>query len=262
MITRGSLALSNAYDSPASEWERLVADLFGEVVGVAPVGATDNFFDLGGDLLIAETLSLLISERSGTEFEISTLIDHGSPRQIANLLEQGGKEKSPNVGGVAGSRPRIFIIPGRNGFILPPPDVPAGLCRGAGTVPVRASRASWWEMLSRVEDIAAAYVGELTQAYPEGPIFIAAFCVGGLIAVETAAQLADRGRQLQQMVLLDPGTPKARPVKLKRELKLRDGVKEKRRTAEIRFNCNCGCIGGAGSWPASLLERRALLIRS
>jgi thioesterase domain-containing protein len=55
-----------------------------------------------------------------------------------------------------------------------------------------------------IEEIAAAYVVQLGDEYPQGPIFLAAFCAGGLIALEMAAQLAEMGRPISHLVLLDP----------------------------------------------------------
>jgi thioesterase domain-containing protein len=56
----------------------------------------------------------------------------------------------------------------------------------------------------RIEDIAAVYVSELTEEYPQGPVLLAAFCAGSLIALEMAAQLAAIGRPPRELVLLDP----------------------------------------------------------
>jgi thioesterase domain-containing protein len=75
----------------------------------------------------------------------------------------------------------------------------------------------------RLEDIAAVYVAQLVERYPRGPILIVSFCVGALIALEMAAQLAARGRPITQLVLLDPSLPKNRGVDLKRERKRKAG---------------------------------------
>ena len=71
----------------------------------------------------------------------------------------------------------------------------------------------------RIEDIAAVYVAQLVERYPQGPILIVSFCAGALIALEMAAQLAVRGRPIMQLVMLDPSLPKNRGVDLKRERK-------------------------------------------
>src|SRR5262245_58836667 len=61
----------------------------------------------------------------------------------------------------------------------------------------------------RIEDIASVYVAQLEQNYKSGPIFVASFCMGALIALEMAAQLEKKGRPIHQLVLLDPGVPKS-----------------------------------------------------
>jgi thioesterase domain-containing protein len=109
----------------------------------------------------------------------------------------------------------------------------------------------------RLEDIAAVYVAQLVERYPRGPILIVSFCVGALIALEMAAQLAARGRPITQLVLLDPSLPKNRGVDLKRERK-RD-ARTARRPCRIRFACEgCGrrCATPRGGSPAGARTRQ------
>ena len=80
MITRESLGLATPYEAPSGELEKLIAGAFAEVFELDKVGANDEFFDIGGDSLLAETLSIVISERTGRDFQISALIEHGSPK--------------------------------------------------------------------------------------------------------------------------------------------------------------------------------------
>ena len=68
--------------------------IFAQALGVERVGANDDFFDLGGDSLGAEIISMNISERTGHAFELSALVEHGSPRKIAALLEICQKRRS------------------------------------------------------------------------------------------------------------------------------------------------------------------------
>ena len=69
---RVNLALSMPYVAPNGELETLIAKLFAEVLTVDHVGANDDFYELGGDLLLGEVLSMLISERTKFNFEISS----------------------------------------------------------------------------------------------------------------------------------------------------------------------------------------------
>jgi thioesterase domain-containing protein/acyl carrier protein len=206
LIARTELGLSTPYEVPEGELEILVAGIFAEVFDVDTIGANDDFFDIGGDSLVAETLSLAISEQTGRDFQLSALVEHGSPRKIVALLT---KKLSKTDAATVITRPPIFIVHGRDGLTFPSPEFRRALAddqklymfelpgiRGIG------------HCYERIEDIASVYVSELEQTYQEGPIFLASFCMGALIALEMAAQLAKKGRPIRQLVLLDPGIPK------------------------------------------------------
>src|SRR4249919_619626 len=101
MITRESLGLQTPYELPAGKLEGLIARVFAEVFELDRIGAADKFFDVGGDSLLGEVLSEQISQRTGQDFKISDLFEHGSPREIARFLS--GKSAQPAMG--AGGRP-------------------------------------------------------------------------------------------------------------------------------------------------------------
>jgi thioesterase domain-containing protein len=219
MIARESLGLGAAYETPASELEELIAGAFAEVFELDRVGANDEFFDIGGDSLRGEVLSGLISERTKRDFQISDLIEHTTPRQIARLL--GGKSKPAAQTG----RPPIFLVHGRLGYTLPKPEFRQAFAEGQELFVFELPGIRGGQSLDRTEDIAAVYVAKLVEHYPQGPILIASFCVGALIALEMASQLASMGRPVTQLVLLDPSLPEKRPVNVKRELKKKARMK-------------------------------------
>ena len=219
MITRESLGLGTSYETPAGEIEKLIAAAFAEVFELDRVGANDEFFDIGGDSLRGEVLSGLISERTKRDFQISDLIEHTTPRQIARLL--GGKSKPAAQTG----RPPIFLVHGRLGYTLPKPEFRQAFAEGQELFVFELPGIRGGQSLDRTEDIAAVYVAKLVEHYPQGPILIASFCVGALIALEMASQLASLGRPVAQLVLLDPSLPENRPVNVKRELKKKARMK-------------------------------------
>jgi thioesterase domain-containing protein len=56
-----------------------------------------------------------------------------------------------------------------------------------------------------VREIAAEYIRQLETEYPNGPVLLGGYCGGCIITLEMAAQLAEKGRPVLQMVLFDPG---------------------------------------------------------
>jgi acyl carrier protein len=91
LVRRASLALSTPYVAPVGELELQIAGIFAEVFTLDHIGANDDFYDLGGDSLLAEVLSLAISERTGHRLEMHSLFKHSSPRQVAAFLKTKSK---------------------------------------------------------------------------------------------------------------------------------------------------------------------------
>ncbi len=62
-----------------------------------------------------------------------------------------------------------------------------------------------------VEAMAATYAAAVTATQPEGPLALAGWSIGGVIAWELARQLARAGRQVETVLLLDTLAPGAHP---------------------------------------------------
>ena len=175
-VTRESLKLSTPYEVPDGALELNIAQAFAQVLNLEKVGANDDFFDLGGDSLLAEILSLAISERTGSAFQLSALLEYGSPRKIAALLE-GTSDALISTGTARETpRPPIFFVHGREGFTLLKPSFKRALADDQKLIMFELPGIRGGRSYERIEDIAAIYVGQLAEEYPQGPILLAAFC--------------------------------------------------------------------------------------
>ena len=89
--TRPSLAV--AYEPPVDEVERELADIWEELIGIAGLGVNDDFFELGGDSLVAVRLAARIRERFGIELNVRALFDCTTIARLAARVreELGGR---------------------------------------------------------------------------------------------------------------------------------------------------------------------------
>ncbi|MFC5743613.1 non-ribosomal peptide synthetase [Dyella tabacisoli] len=105
----GAAFLHRAYEPPQGDVERLLADLWQELLGIEQVGRRDHFFELGGNsLIVIQLLERLRRLGVGTEvrslFATPTLAELaltlGTHREIVvppNVIEPGGTAITPEM---------------------------------------------------------------------------------------------------------------------------------------------------------------------
>ncbi len=84
---------------PATAAEELLCDLFGQVLGIARVGAEDGFFELGGDSIMSMQL-VARARTAGLVFSPRDVFQARTPAALAAIAETAGPagEAVPDVG--------------------------------------------------------------------------------------------------------------------------------------------------------------------
>ncbi|HEX6042687.1 polyketide synthase [Longimicrobium sp.] len=77
-----------AYVEPRSDLEQAVAALYQRALGIAPIGADDDFFQMGGDSLIATQLLTALSERFRVDLPLRALFEAPTPGLLAVAIVQ------------------------------------------------------------------------------------------------------------------------------------------------------------------------------
>ncbi|MDW5330134.1 phosphopantetheine-binding protein [Plantactinospora sp. KLBMP9567] len=72
-VSRDDLEMASEYVPPRTELERRLIRMWSAKLGVAPIGVHDDFFELGGDSLLAADLQLDIDTELGVEATTGTL---------------------------------------------------------------------------------------------------------------------------------------------------------------------------------------------
>ena len=76
--------------SPRSETEKILADIWSEVLGIDRVSIYDNFFDLGGHSLLATQVTTRLRDRLGVELPLRYLFAKHTLVSLAHTIEEMG----------------------------------------------------------------------------------------------------------------------------------------------------------------------------
>jgi acyl carrier protein len=81
--------LNNSYLAPTNELEKQITEIWQEILGIAEIGIYDNFYELGGDSLIATQLVSRLRERFPVELPLrDLLLEAMIPVKQAEMIEQ------------------------------------------------------------------------------------------------------------------------------------------------------------------------------
>jgi acyl transferase domain-containing protein/thioesterase domain-containing protein/acyl carrier protein len=216
------------WKAPRTETEQLIAQMWGEMLGVARVSASDNFFDLGGHSLLAVQVINKLKRKTGKVLPLTALLEAPTVETLAALIEpppaagEGEAASAPAAaaGNAAtasapmartvvrirpgGDKRAIFFVHDGKGETLLYRTLALKLDAGHpiyGLQPEMRSDGSY--VHTRIVDMAAAHVDALRSVQPEGPYLLTGLCAGGVIAFEMARQLQDVGQQTLFVGIMD-----------------------------------------------------------
>ncbi|MDX6635362.1 MAG: acetoacetyl-CoA synthetase, partial [Solirubrobacterales bacterium] len=188
-----------------------VSLVFRDVLGVSSIDHAANFFDLGGTSRQSMTILRRLRNELRRPVPVDTFLAAPTVEGLAEALRRPavGGSRFPVLKAGEGSEPPLYLVHGVYGDV----DGYRGLCEHLDTrATVYGIEGSLIDPSGRaktIEEIAAENVAELCSFQPTGPVRLAGFSFGGLVAFEMARQLAQAGRTPEHLALLDVRPPKA-----------------------------------------------------
>jgi thioesterase domain-containing protein/acyl carrier protein len=204
---RSAAELSFTASASRDSLDLQLVKLWEKVLNVRPVGLRDNFFDLGGNSLVAVRLFSEMRKLFGRSFPLSVLFQAPTVEKLADIIRKEGWSSHwtslvPIQPG--GSKPPFFCVHGGGGNVL----IYRELARYLGAdYPFYGLQARGLDgksdYLTTTEAMAESYLREMRQLQPEGPYYLGGFCMGGQVAVEIAQRLVRDGQQVNLLFVID-----------------------------------------------------------
>jgi acyl transferase domain-containing protein/acyl carrier protein len=83
--------LSSVYVLPGNPTEQIIAEIWQQVLGIEKVGIHDNFFDLGGNSLLAVYVIARLRNAFPVEFPMASLFERPTVHLLSEMILEGGK---------------------------------------------------------------------------------------------------------------------------------------------------------------------------
>jgi thioesterase domain-containing protein/acyl carrier protein len=207
--------VDDRYMAPRDEFERCLCESWAAVLGLERVDIRENFFDLGGNSLLAVKVTSALDKELGINLDIAILSEHPTVEEFARVLEERaltklfGRQSCTHAQFLVRMRPGtserfpFFCLHGVGGSVLNisalamalPADLPFYCFQDKGL--------DGAEPFESVEETARCYVEEIRQVQPHGPYYLGGTCHGGRVAFEMARRFEELGESVATLVLID-----------------------------------------------------------
>ena len=171
-----------------------------------PISETDNFFDLGGDSMLAVAIFDQIERELGQKLPLTVIYDAPTIVSLATRLQQADPcESPPSVLLKPGtSAPPLFLAIGSGNISLHLSRLARALTSGHPVYGIKiGSFRETGRPYDRVEEIAANNIEVIRRLQPHGPYLLAGHSFGGLVMLEVARLLQKHGEEIALLALLD-----------------------------------------------------------
>jgi acyl-coenzyme A synthetase/AMP-(fatty) acid ligase/thioesterase domain-containing protein/acyl carrier protein len=199
----------DARRAPRDDLELKIAVLWADILDVDEIGVDDDFFELGGDSLDAESAMAALSEDLGLNLSTSVLLEAPTVGSFAQRIRTKRDARTTSTVvclRATGRRPTLFLVTGAGAQALTwlqlslalGPDQPVYAVQMQGLDDGRLPDYT-------LERAARRAVRAVRSVQPTGPYAIAGHSYGGLVAYEMAQQLSAEGQQVSPLALIDVG---------------------------------------------------------
>ena len=192
------------FAAPRSERETGLSAMWSDLLGGrGPIGVDDDFFEVGGDSLLAVELVARVAEATGVDIGAAEFAQRPTIAALAALID-GSPGLRAERGGDSAARILFFFHSDYGNTSVECLMLARKLGSDLRLVSMAPQGADGSPVPATIEEMAARHVGRLRALQPRGPYRLAGHCSAGVVAFELARQLRAAGDDVSTLVLIEP----------------------------------------------------------
>ncbi|WP_068056818.1 non-ribosomal peptide synthetase [Nocardia xishanensis] len=204
------------YRAPVTPMEQAVAAVFAEVLGVDTVGADDDFFDLGGNSLVATRVVGRLRALTGAEVRVQWFFTDSTVAALAakiSTAQENGVDYAADsaaalgpllpIRGTGTAEPLFCFYP-MAGLSWSYAGLVPHVDRSRPIIGLQSPALSEDDYLPESLDaMAARCLAEIRSVQPQGPYHLLGWSLGGILAHAVAVRLQAAGERVALLAMLD-----------------------------------------------------------
>lgn len=250
-------------DSSASDLiEQHVLECFRDVLKAPRLKINSNFFDYGGDSLLAVELAISLQRALAVPIDASSLIESPTPKAMAaeahRLLSVGGVKNLVRFQDEEFESARssdnipIFCLPGADGSALTFRALAAQMLKTRAVYAMEYSDYGEEETaIKSLDELIERCFESINTAYPDGPLAFVCYSLGGVVGFELVRKFEAAGRPVQLLAMMDCFAPQS--------IRLQHPIEELKRYSKSIIN---GCKRIFKQEPKDIVQARRTCIRA
>ena len=212
------MAVDLAHSAPVADADmRLTAEMlipiWQRLLGASLVTPEDDFFDLGGDSLLALQLALEVERLAGRKLPATIVYECPTIAALVSYCAPDASERSDGAlmlkdGNAA--LPAVLLIPGLDGMVSQVSRLARSMAYEGQIFGLEARGVDGQSNpLESVEELARYHYDAVRRRRPAGPYIIIGYSFGGVVALELAHDFREAGEAISLLAVID-GYPSRR----------------------------------------------------
>ncbi|MGW0881236.1 MupA/Atu3671 family FMN-dependent luciferase-like monooxygenase [Streptomyces sp. NPDC002671] len=194
--------------APRGLTEMRLAALWGKVLKESSIGIHDNFFQLGGNSVLAVGLLAEMERQFGRRLSLATLFQGPTVAELAVALARGEDTARQSLVRLRpGGDVPLYLLPGAGGNLMYFHELVSSLPEQFAVYGLQPSFGEDVEASSLVHELADQYLPLVLKEQPEGPYRFVGHSFGGHVGMELARRLRASGHEVALVGLLDTAAP-------------------------------------------------------
>jgi malonyl CoA-acyl carrier protein transacylase len=211
--------LDTEYVAPGNEMEHALADIWQNFFAIKQVGIQDDFFELGGNSLLATTMVSRINQQLGIRIPLAEVYNRPTIKQLAEYMGSKAMEKFKGVHEKlvlfqkgSENADNFFFIHTGYAEVDVYFELSSRLTSDFTYWGVQADTITNYAPINLTfEEIAANNIKKIRTVQPHGPYYISGWCLGGKFAFEIVRQLEQMNEEVKLFVSIDSPAPQKFP---------------------------------------------------